>query len=66
MTAKVGIVKRLGEQTVLLPALIAEALNANDRVKLRMSMLQVRTTLARSEGLPYLAKLDGLRLWKER
>jgi len=34
MTAKVEIVKRLGEQAVLLPSLIAEALNANDRIKL--------------------------------
>jgi len=34
MTAKVEIVKRLGEQAVLLPSLIAEALNANDRIKI--------------------------------
>ncbi len=40
MTAKIEIVKRLGEQAVLLPSLIAEALNANDRVKLRLTMLQ--------------------------
>lgn len=40
MSAKVEIVKRLGEQAVLLPSLIADALNANDRVKLRMTMLQ--------------------------
>jgi hypothetical protein len=40
MTAKVEIVKRLGEQAVLLPSLIAEALNANDRIKLRLTMLQ--------------------------
>ena len=31
MSAKVEIVKRLGEQAVLLPSLIADALNANDR-----------------------------------
>ena len=32
----------------------------------RMSMLELRTTLARSEGAPHLATLNGLRLWKER
>jgi hypothetical protein len=35
MVVKVEIVRRLGEQSVLLPSLIAEALNANDRIKLR-------------------------------
>jgi uncharacterized protein Yka (UPF0111/DUF47 family) len=40
MTAKTEIVKRLGEQAVLIPSLIAEALSANDRVKLRLTMLQ--------------------------
>ena len=57
MTAKVGIVKRLGEQTVLLPALIAEALNANDRVKLRMSMLQEAASAA-SGGAAYSFSLE--------
>jgi len=37
MTAKVEIVKLLGEQAILLPSLIAEALNANDRIKLRLT-----------------------------
>lgn len=32
----------------------------------RMSMLELRTTLARSDGAPHLATLNGLRLWKER
>ena len=32
----------------------------------RMSMLELRTTLARSEGTPHLATLNGLRLWKDR
>ena len=32
----------------------------------RMSMLELRTTLARAEGVPHLAALNGLRLWKER
>jgi hypothetical protein len=30
----------------------------------RMSLLQVRTTLARSEGVPHLATLNGTRLWR--
>lgn len=46
MTAKVEIVRRLGEQSVLLPTLIAEALNANDRVKLRMTLLQEAASAA--------------------
>jgi hypothetical protein len=50
MTAKVGIVKRLGEQAVLLPSLIAEALNANDRIKVRMTMLQEAAAHAMSVG----------------
>jgi hypothetical protein len=32
----------------------------------RMSMVELRTTLARAEGVPHLATLNGLRLWKER
>ena len=50
MTAKVEIVKRLGEQAVLLPSLIAEALNANDRIKLRLTMLQEAAAHASSVG----------------
>jgi hypothetical protein len=34
------IVERLGEKAVLLPSLIGEALAANDRIKLRLSLLQ--------------------------
>jgi hypothetical protein len=30
----------------------------------RMTLLQVRATLARSEGAPYLAALNGSRLWR--
>jgi len=40
MVAKVGIVERLGERAVLLPALIEEGLAANDRLKIRLTMLQ--------------------------
>ncbi|MGO9768748.1 MAG: hypothetical protein ACLPSW_04185, partial [Roseiarcus sp.] len=50
MAAKVEIVKRLGEQAVLLPSLIAEALNANDRIKLRLTMLQEAAAHASSVG----------------
>lgn len=40
MTSKVEIVERLGDAAVLLPDLIASALAANDRAKLRMTLLQ--------------------------
>jgi uncharacterized protein Yka (UPF0111/DUF47 family) len=40
MTGKSGIAERLGERGVLLPSLLSEALQANDRIKLRFSMLQ--------------------------
>lgn len=40
MPGKIAIVERLGEQAVLLPSLIGEALSANDRIKLRLSLLQ--------------------------
>ncbi len=40
MVAKVEIVERLGERAVLLPALIEEGLAANDRLKIRLTMLQ--------------------------
>jgi|SRR5579885_1862576 len=32
----------------------------------RMSMLEIRTTIARSEKAPYLAVLNGSRLWNGR
>lgn len=37
---KTEIIARLGEAAVLLPELIVEALSANDRLKLRLSLLQ--------------------------
>ena len=40
MVAKAEIVERLGERAVLLPALIEEGLAANDRLKIRLTMLQ--------------------------
>ncbi|SME96652.1 hypothetical protein SAMN06265365_1079 [Tistlia consotensis] len=48
MTVKPGIVERLGETAVLLPALIGEALAANDRIKLRLSLLQEAALRARA------------------
>jgi hypothetical protein len=40
VTSKAVIVQRLGEQAVLLPALLTEALAANERIKLRLTLLQ--------------------------
>ncbi len=40
MTAKVQIVEQLGEAELLLPELLATAFEANDRAKVRMSLLQ--------------------------
>jgi hypothetical protein len=40
MVAKVEIVERLGERAVLLPAMIEAGLAANDRLKIRLTILQ--------------------------
>jgi uncharacterized protein Yka (UPF0111/DUF47 family) len=40
MTGKIEIVRELGEQALLLPMLLADALAANDRLKLRLTLLQ--------------------------
>ena len=40
MTTKLKIVEQLGETAVLLPSLIGDALTANDRIKLRLSLFQ--------------------------
>jgi hypothetical protein len=40
VTVKTEIMERLGEKAVPLPSLIGEALAANDRIKLRLSLLQ--------------------------
>jgi len=50
MTAKTGIVAQLGEQAVLLPALIGKALAANDRIKLRLSLLQEAAAQLQAPG----------------
>ena len=43
---KSDIIERLGQADLLLPALIAEGLTANDRVKLRLSVLQAAASRA--------------------
>jgi hypothetical protein len=44
---KSKIIERLGESDILLPALIAQGLSANDRVKVRLSILQAAARHAR-------------------
>ena len=44
---KSEIIERLGQTDILLPALIAEGLAANDRVKARLSVLQAAGRHAR-------------------
>jgi uncharacterized protein Yka (UPF0111/DUF47 family) len=44
---KSKIIERLGESDILLPALIAQGLAANDRVKVRLSILQAAARHAR-------------------
>lgn len=51
VTEKAQIVRRLGEAAVLLPTLIADALAANDRLKLRLALLQEACAQARRPGL---------------
>ena len=48
MTAKIAIAERLGEKAVLLPTLIGDALAANDRIKLRLTLLQEATLQAKA------------------
>jgi len=51
---KSGIIERLGESGILLPALIADGLAANDRVKVRLSLLQAAARHAREpNGRPF-------------
>jgi hypothetical protein len=52
MTAKAEIIERLGESAILLPDLIASALAANDRAKLRLTLLQAACAQAREPGRP--------------
>ena len=50
MVTKVEIVERLGERVVLIPALIEEALTANDRLKIRLTLLQEASAQAVEPG----------------
>ncbi len=52
MIAKVQIVEQLGESHVLLPELIAAALDANNRAKVRMTLLQEAVAHARHPASP--------------
>ncbi len=52
---KSEIIERLGQADLLLPALIAEGLAANDRVKLRLSVLQ---SASRRASTPDKARFD--------
>ena len=52
MTAKVQIVEQLGEAQVLLPELLAAALEANDRAKVRMTLLQEAAAHAQNPASP--------------
>src|SRR5664280_783511 len=45
---KSEIIERLGQTDILLPALIAEGLSANERVKARLSVLQAAGSHARN------------------
>ena len=47
MTEKSAIVQLLGERAVLLPSLLADAVAANDRLKLRLTFLQEAVSHAR-------------------
>ncbi|RBP11937.1 uncharacterized protein Yka (UPF0111/DUF47 family) [Roseiarcus fermentans] len=55
MVTKVGIVERLGESGVLLPALIDAGLMANDRLKIRLTLLQEASAQAAAPGRPAAA-----------
>jgi hypothetical protein len=52
MTAKTQIVEQLGESAVLLPDMIAAALAANDRAKLRLTLMQEALAKAADPGRP--------------
>lgn len=50
MTTKSGIVERLGDKSILLPALLGDGLTANDRIKLILTLLQEATAQAGGSG----------------
>ena len=49
---KSEIIEQLGQSDLLLPALVAEGLAANDRVKIRLSLLQAAARHARDPKGP--------------
>ena len=49
---KTHIIEELGQGGILLPALVAEGLAANDRIKVRMSALQAAALHAQEPGRP--------------
>jgi uncharacterized protein Yka (UPF0111/DUF47 family) len=49
---KAQIIRELGQADILLPALVTEALAANDRIKVRMSALQAAARRAQQPNLP--------------
>jgi uncharacterized protein Yka (UPF0111/DUF47 family) len=49
---KAQIIRELGQDDILLPALVTEALAANDRIKVRMSMLQAAARHAQQPSQP--------------
>jgi uncharacterized protein Yka (UPF0111/DUF47 family) len=58
---KSKIIERLGESDILLPALIAEGLSANDRVKVRLSILQAAARHARDPAQVHFDLRDECR-----
>ncbi len=52
MTAKAQIVQQLGENEIVLPELLAVALEANDRAKVRMTLLQEAISHAENPASP--------------
>ena len=52
MVVKAEIVERLGESAILLPDLIGEGLQANDRLKIRLTLLQEAAAQATIPGRP--------------
>ena len=60
MVGKIEIVESLGEGAVLLPALIASALEANDRLKIRLTLLQEASSRAADPGRAPLSAYLGV------
>src|SRR6516165_4660867 len=58
---KSKIIERLGESDILLPALIAQGLSANDRVKVRLSVLQAAARHARDPAEVHFDLTDECR-----